>query len=224
MRTILLGIVKDVEDPLKLGRIRCEVYGRTNGLDKEALPWYIPRRNKDAHDLPALEETVEITLISDDILVGYWNMLPQSNKMEIEDDDYKSAKVLLYRDLADNEDEGIVEISYRKSIGLTVKLRESEVTQRPDGSIFLKTKFDNRTVHICEDSISLGTETKSAEPGVLGAQNEDALKKILELFKAISKAAGGSPYTTTIKAAIDPLTPDLEQQIPKTKSEHITLD
>lgn len=224
MRTILLGIVKDVEDPLKLGRIRCEVFGRTNGLPKEALPWYIPRRNKDAHDLPALEEKVEITLISDDILFGYWNMLPQSNKMTIEDDDYKSAKVLLYRDLADNEDEGIVEISYRKSIGLTVKLRDGEITHRPDGSIFIKTKFEHRIVHICENSISLGTETKSAEPGVLGLQNEDALKKILDLFKAISKAASGSPYTIPIQTAIEPLAPGLEEQIPKTKSEHITLD
>ena len=224
MQTVLLGIVKDVDDPNKLGRIRCEVFGRTDGLPVEALPWYIPRKSKNTHDLPKIDEKVEITLISDDILLGYWNFLPQDNNLEIEDDDYKSAKVLLYRNLADNDDEGMLEISYRKSIGLTLKLRDAEITQRPDGSILLKTGFDKRTIHICEDSISLGTETQSAEPGVLGLQNEDALNKIYQAISAIESAASGSPYTMPISIALQPLLSPLEQQIPKTKSEHITLD
>ena len=224
MQSILLGKVKDVDDPKKLGRIRCEIWGRTNGIPKEALPWYIPRRSKDCHDLPKIDETVEIFLINDDILLGYWNMMPQSNTLELSDDDYKSAKVLLYRNLADNGDDGMIEISYRKSIGLTLHLRDAEITERADGSILLKTKFDNRTIDICEKSISLGSESKSAEPGLLGDQTETAFNNIVSVFNAIDKAASGNPYTVPISSAIKATIEQLKQQIKKIKSEHVTLD
>ena len=44
------------------------------------------------------------------------------------------------------------------------------------------------------------------------------------ILSAIEKAASGSPYTKPISVALKPLLPPLEQQIPKTKSKHITLD
>lgn len=36
------GIVKDIDDPHKNGRIKVEIFGHYEGVEKEKLPWCIP--------------------------------------------------------------------------------------------------------------------------------------------------------------------------------------
>lgn len=203
------GKVVDISDPKKLGRIRCEVFTRTDGLPKEQLPWYIPRRNKDYHDLPKLDELVEISLMNDDILLGYWKFMPNSTTLELSDDDYESAKVLMYRDLADWEDEGILNISYTKTDGLMIQLQESKINIRREGTIHLFSELLGKQIDISETQISLGSVGKSLEPAVMGDQNVTAHEmqaeysdwgfiEISKAFKELSDACT-NPYVLPFK-------------------------
>ena len=104
----LLGKVIDIEDPLKLGRIRCEIYGHTVGLKKEILPWYVPMWPKDNFDLPKIDEIVYIKLWDNDIHLGMWQLREHDDRFKdlLSEGDYKSAKIILRRYIDDWSEEG----------------------------------------------------------------------------------------------------------------------
>lgn len=106
-------------------------------------------------------------------------------------------------------------------------------------------KKDKRVIEINEDGISLGSEGKSAEPGVLGDKNADALEAIRKglqnLEQKAAKYAGTQagasaalPFTAGLIAGYTSLATDVGalitevlkiiQLIEKTKSKVITLD
>lgn len=225
----LYGKVVDISDPKKLGRIKCEILGRTDGIPKEHLPWYLPRRSKDYHDLPKLEELVHIRLMDDDILIGYWKLLHSSELLELSDDDYESAKVLMYRDLADWEDEGILNISYTKTDGLMIQLQESKINIRREGTIHLFSELLGKQIDISETQISLGSVGESLEPAVMGDQNVTAHEMQADYtdwgFTEISKAcqdlanACTNPYTLPLKPLFMKLSQLLKSQSPKKSKE-----
>lgn len=230
---ILYGKVVDINDEKKLGRIRCEVFGRTENIDINHLPWYLPRRNKDAHDLPKLNEIVEIFLMDDDILMGYYKLCGNSEILEISDEDYQSAKYVLFHDLSNWNDEGILEISYTKSKGVYIELDESIVNIRRNGTIHLYSKLLNKQIDISETQISLGSVGESLEPAVMGTQNN----KLHEMqanysdyeFQSISDAcmklsnACNNPYTAPLKPIFKKLSESLKSTSIKKSNEIINF-
>ena len=219
-----IATVKDVKDPKKLGRIRVEIPGRTEGIEVDALPWYWPARNKDTHDLPGLEEKVYVNLVDDNIYYGYWRTMGQSEMFDISDEDYESAKVLISRDLSENNDEGELEISYKKSVGLLIKLREQTITFKPDGAILIDTGNASRAIEINKDCISIGSEGSSMEHAVMGDTLKEALTDLVSNLQSLGTVAAGSPYTQHLKADIDKAAQDLSEGIMPMLSDNVMLD
>lgn len=224
MNNILYGKVVDIKDPKKLGRIRCEVFGRTDGIEIDHLPWYLPRRNKDSHDLPKINEIVEVHLLEDDILLGYWKLKHTSTELVLSDDDYESAKILLYRNLEDWSDTGILDISYTKTNGVMIKLDETFVNIRREGTIHLYSQLLGKQIDISSEQISLGSIGKSKEPSVMGDQNVTAHEMQADYsnwgFKEIANhcnqlaASCTNPYTLPLKPIFTALATSLNSQSP----------
>lgn len=246
--SIEYGIVASIEDPDQLGGIKVNVQSRTEKLPKEDLPFYVPMQDLHRHDLPAEGEIVRIYLVDNSIYKGYWERINHPNRAkDLSQDDYASAKSIFYRDLKENGDEGIIDISYIKSIGTVFSYKDSKVLIRTkDQSIALFNAKGGMWIDITEKMISLGSESESAEPGVLGDKNHDSLgmlndtcKKISEIIekncKALSQAAAGNPYTMAlvspfnkfaaeIKSEIQKMHSDNKDYFPKTLSEKVSLD
>ena len=244
--TALYGTVASTEDPMRIGRIRVTIPGRTEGISTELLPYYMPMGLKNVHDLPALGSLVEVILRNDDVYFGHWRHVTNPVTTDLSDEDYPSAKVLLYRDLSDNDDEGIIELSYRKSIGFRMSLLGTEIILRRDNSIFLKNEKTGNIIHMSDEGISFGSENKSDQPGVLGDTNVEVLDMVNDTIKdfktelntqidALKLQCMGSPYTVhlaatltqavaKISAKVDPLTKKNHDTFPETKSKLVTLN
>jgi hypothetical protein len=244
---MLYGYVRSTEDVKKLRRIKVEIPGRTSGIDVSMLPYYMPNCGpKDVHDLPEIGELVKVFLIEDDVYTGYWERLPNPFKLDLNDDDYQSAKVLLYRDLAENGDEGKIELLYKKSVGFTMSLLDTVITIRRDKSVYVKNASTGKVVHISEHGISLGNENTSDQHGVLGESNKEALENLNDTCKKISdivnkytnnlsKVAKANPYTsafapvftafaTEIQNTINNMHDSNANQFPDTLSHLVTLN
>lgn len=238
--TLIIGKVKDYEDPRKLGRIRVEIPGRTNGLKKEDLPWYYPCFESDSFSLPKLEEEVKILLIGDNIYFGIWERLERVKFKEgypLSEEDYKSSKILTYHDLSDNEHEGILKIWYTKTDGFLIQLRDSLLNIREDHTIAFS-KDGNTWIDINERRISIGTKYADIEedkewekddtsaggnqqPVALGTDTAHACNLLLEEIhayeekmdeglKKLSQIASNNPYTSPLAPAFTKLANDLK--------------
>lgn len=236
------GVAADVSGSLGQGCIRVHVAGRTDGIGVELLPLYPPFGPH--YDLPAKGETVAVYLINNNIYHGFWERRrPQITAGLLTDGDKDSAKVLAMSDLAENGDEGVFFAGYRKSRGAELALADASLCLRQGGGIALSN--NNRAIYI-GDGISLGTDGGSAEPAVLGLQNEDALNRATDALeeaggiiekhaRLIKTGASASPYTAALSplfeafaaelgASIKKHIAGLRGQIPKTKSNVVTLD
>lgn len=244
----LLGKVVDIEDPKKLGRIKCEILERTVGIDKEDLPWYYDfSRSKDSHDLPKINDYVEVILVNDDIHIGYWCHLPFDKRIDISDDDYKSAKIILRRWLEDWEDEGLLQIHYTKTDGLLLQLKDSKINIRRNGTIHLFSEALGKQIDISDSQISLGSEGKSEEPAVMGKKNNECHTKQADYtkwlaeevlapgFAKLSTTAASNPYTSPLAPIFQEISTkilsgspskhsDIKSFLPELLSELVSLD
>ena len=185
-KTDWLGeVLTDVdEDTEKLGRIKVKVFGKFDLLEKEDIPWAYPQNNFTGgsksgggfFSVPKKGSIVSVKFDNGNIYMPEYKChqkISDELKEEIKGS-YKNAHSLIY----DTETDGGLKVYFTEEKGLIFNYKDSLINILPDNTITLKFK-DKRTLHILEDMISLGQETKSAEPGVLGDKNETALKNIL---------------------------------------------
>lgn len=243
----ILGKVVDIEDPNKIGRVRCEVYGRSEGIPKDYLPWYTPLCwNKDTFDLPKVGEVVYVRLWKNDIHQGQWMLREHDDRFEMSDDDYKSGKILLRRYLEDWEDQGLLTIHYSKTDGLMIQLSETKVNLRRDGTIHLFSESLGKQIDITHGQISLGSVDVSDEPAVMGLQNNDCHEMqvdytqwlcdtLYEGFMELSSVASQNPFTSPlapvwsklagkIKGGSTPKTNEIKNFLPELLSNLVSLD
>lgn len=181
------GFVASNSDPKEKSRVRVRIFTRTDDESKIAtdlLPWYTLKGNTKLHSLPAIGEIVQVHLYDNDIHIGSYERI-KSDNIVISKEDYLSARILLSEKLDNFEDSGILEISYRKSIGLELKLRDSKVTIRKDGSVSLINNETGKMVHVSNSSISLGSDEESAEPATLGQTNVDMLNQLNDTIQKL---------------------------------------
>lgn len=247
------GKVVDISDDTKSGRIRVAVNSVYQELPVDVIPWALPRyQNRHSHNLPELGSNVEIIFFNDDIMYPlWWQSRGEDNYHQLSDDDYESAIVIVDKNLSNfANDEGHVRIEYTKTGGYAVTLTKDDNTSiisiRADNSVYIKNGKTEQLIHISNDSISLGSETASAEPGVLGDTNVESLNKLNDFVDELSStinsglqnmsiAAGGSPYTIHMKPVISALKTQItltvkkwhsanSKYFEKTKSRIVTLD
>lgn len=246
------GKVVDITDPNKSGRIRVAVNGVYDTLPIDVIPWSLPRyQNRHTHDLPELDSIVNVMFMNDDMLYPmWWQKRGETDYHQLSEDDYESAIVFANKLLSKFNDDGHIRIEYTKTDGYQIHLTKSDKTStmsiRADGSVFIKNGVSGHILHMSDKSMSLGSETESAEPGVLGDTNHAALNKLNDFTEQVtsvlqtglqnlSTVAGGSPYTMslkaplsalkrTLKATVDKWHSDNSEFFKKTTSNIVTLD
>jgi hypothetical protein len=245
-----VGVVVDINDPLKLGRIKVKVFGKFDDLETEAIPWSVPangftsgsKNGSGFFSLPKLESTVNVIFDNGNI---YYPMYTTQQEISTEllsvlsEDDYAKTQSLIY------DSENLLKIWFLPSKGLLLELDKSFINIKPDNTILL-TANGGKTIHIQKDEISIGKENKSDEPAVLGEKNVKALSEILNRLetlcdKLIQYSTTQSTLTSSVfifapltaalsKLSIDvsaikaSLLPIKNVTIPQTRSSTITVD
>lgn len=218
--TIWIGQVIQTDDPLQLGRIKVNVFSKYDEIeDPTLLPWAISYNQLSTGTiiLPKIGDIVNVFFENgDDYVPFYFTSIKNSEELLAEyGEDYPKVWSLAYDKrmgedgLGEVGEERTLEIFYTETQGLIIRKNESFIQiSNEDESITLKNTKGNQTIimndvgiiatngnteksiHISETGISLGTEEVSTEPAVLG----DTLDtKLVEFVEAIGKLQIASP-------------------------------
>lgn len=244
------GVVEDVEDPLKAGRLRVRVVTVFDDIPVDAIPWAESKQDTIHHDLPAKGEIVQIEFPHDVAYMPVWYRKRSKYDGKTSEDDYKSATILVEKDLARYQLDGKIRCAYNDSEGFVIEVvkgdKLSEIVVRPDNTILIRNGKTNQAIHIADDNISIGRETKSQQPAVVGDDNMKALQKLNDEIKTLSEmmdkhlkiiaAVCGSisvlkplkplfkAYAAEVKSQIASIHSSNDSFFPETKSKVVTVD
>jgi len=192
---------------------------------------------------------VQVKFLNDDIYFPTWYMI-RNEDSKLTEDDYASASVIIEKDLSKYDLDGQLSVRYTKSEGLLLELtrngNRSNIIIRNDNTVLLNNAKTGRWVHISDSGISIGSETESQQPAVVGDDNLTALIKLNDTIRdlvismhsnltTLANAASSNPYTSLLAppllayAAQIKLESEQVWQInneffPETKSTIVTLD
>lgn len=248
-----LGEVVDILDPLEKGRVRVKVFGKFDKLEDAQIPWASPSgfmtsagsaTGSGQFSLPKIGSIVNVQFENSNLytpIYTYIQHLSEELSAEITGDNYTTAQVLMY----DTEVEGGLKIFYTIEKGLMIDYNSSQINIRPDNTIYLE-HAGGKVIHLQEKHISIGTETTSDEPAVLGDKNVEALKALsaqidtlsdnlltfcgtqITASSAVPLTAGLAPGYTTLTAEVSAIKASLlaigKKEIPQTRSNTVSVD
>ena len=157
LNTSWLGTVVDIEDPLMIGRIKVNVFGKFDDLLPEDIPWAYPgicntagsTSGSGSHSVPKLDSIVSIKFDCGNIYhpeYFFHQSISEEVKAEIKDS-YPNSQVLLY----DTITEGFVKVFFTEQKGLMLDYKSSQINILPDKSIIIKSATGDSKVEITDD-------------------------------------------------------------------------
>lgn len=179
-----LGEVIDINDPLKIGRVKIRVWGKFDELDPTFIPWANPLTHimsgspsgGSSFSTPKLNSIVGVTFDNGDIYhpqYHYHQRISDEVREEIKDS-YENAQVLIY----DTVTEGHLKIFFTEKKGLTISYKGNLVNIKPDDTIDIIAKSDinitsDKNVNLSAQKVIVGA-TNKIELGE-GAETESVL-------------------------------------------------
>jgi len=175
---VLKGTIVKISDDTFSGIIKCRINGLYNSESignisdndlPNIYPMYSPNQN--SFYTPKLGDEVYVVMDRDNKYSGLWfakSKLTEylKNKLSSDYEGFKSIVV---------DEEEKLEIYYSRGDGVIIKLDKTFINIKNNEIVSTN---ENRTLHIKDDMISLGTLDISAEPCTLGNKNVDALNEI----------------------------------------------
>lgn len=166
-----LGEVIDINDPLKIGRVKIRVWGKFDELDPSFIPWANPISNfmsgsssgGSTFSVPKLNSIVGVTFDNGDIYhpqYHYNQRLSDDVKEEIKDS-YENAQVIVY----DTVTQGHLKIFFTEKKGLVLSYKGNVITIKPDDSIDVLAKSDitlttDKNVNVNAKEVIVGATDK----------------------------------------------------------------
>lgn len=143
METPWLGEVMDVEDPLKIGRVKIKVFGKFDTLEIEDIPWAYPANNISASSasgggffsVPKIGSIVSVKFDNGNIYHPEYSFVQKISdevKAEIENS-YTNAHVIIYDTVTD----GSLKIFFTEEKGLMFDYKQTRVNIKPDNSLMI---------------------------------------------------------------------------------------
>jgi hypothetical protein len=250
--TTWIGEVVNNEDPNFDNRVRIRVKGKFDMFVDDDLPWSVCDNQFSSgsssgagnYDVPKVGTILGIRFDNGNIYQPRYFKI-QHISQELKDDvisvsDTPYTVKSLWYDTDIN-----LKAYFNEADGINISYKDSQINLRDDNTIWLQ---DNNGlgVHIQKNMISLGTESESAEPAVLGNKNVDALTELHNRIKNLTDAIMSfCTIQSTITKAVfifAPLTPGYDSllaqstailaqlpalpniTIPATLSEKVSLD
>jgi len=161
-----LGIVEDIDDPLKEGRARIRVPFLHKDIPTEHLPWakqisaiYFGKDGQGANiSIPRINSLVEVTFNNDDRYSPEYSIVHELSsdlKEFLKQTEYENAHIFLY----DGDED--LKIYYTGKDGFVISLKESTFTIFNDNRIELRHKDDKSIIEL-----DGGTIRKTADSSV----------------------------------------------------------
>lgn len=242
----VIGKVVDNNDPHLGFRLKVSIKSYNSEIAVENMEWIEQGHTSllNMGHIPNIDEYVIID-VDNGNMSWYYADLKDKSLIEYLADDYLSSIILSYRELENQGDEGVMAVLWTKTNGFQIIKRDSQFQIRDDDSLVMTD--GNFYVHVVDGKLSLGSETESAEPAVLGDKNFESLTALNDQYRdmanlignqlvALGTAAGTTMYTTHLSAILTSLGTTLlsahaatnytktKTSLPKTKSNKITLD
>lgn len=212
------GKVRWVDDKLN---IKVSAPGLFNYDDDiELLPPIIPLF--DIYTKPRLGDEVWILSSSDNHTQLYWFRKSTLDGIpDYVDPESGMVDVALCR----NNNSNWSTIYFQDGEGIVLRNDDSLINIANDGSIILKNgNYENRTIHISNESISLGSPTKSSHPACYGDKVEDILEDIQMALNLIQQACKTNQMTLPISMALGNLPQQISDKIHDIISPNVSLD
>lgn len=210
MVDIVFGRVVKIEDDLKIYRVKVKIFGLTDTLEVDDLPYYFKWYG--INYLPELNDLVPVIIFDDNYATGFYG----KKIVEVKDDDLSDSDYLTYleiykRIINDNP----VSLTYTESNGFEFINGDGKIQVELDTISLL---IGSNGITITEDLINLGT---GGEASLLGDKTVQELKDIIahqkniytqliNVLSAIGTAATPNPHTAPIGAIITSLIPSIQ--------------
>ena len=159
------GQVVDIEDPLKLGRIKVAVFGFFDGLDTELLPWAVPSNNTSGgsdtgggfFSVPKLDSVVDVKFDNGNIYCPmYTSQQRISNELKEEvSGSYENAQSLIY----DTTTDGGIKVYFTEAKGLMLDYKSTTINIKPDNSMIISNPNGDKVELLNDGNITVETTT-----------------------------------------------------------------
>lgn len=166
-----LGEVIDINDPLKIGRVKVKVWGKFDELNSDFIPWACPVSNfksgsssgGSSFSYPKLNSIVGITFDNGDIYhpqYHYNQRLSDEVREEIKDS-YENAQVIVY----DTVTNGHLKIFFTEKKGLILSYKDNVINIKQDDSIDIIAKSNinittDKNVNVTAKEVIIDANTK----------------------------------------------------------------
>jgi len=194
---ILPGIIINVSDPEKRGRIKASVptWFDTEVMDEEALPWIEPGPTGGYQRFSKMECGSKVYVLKNMKNKQEYYYLSMPNLNDDTKDiigDYGSSEVLISRSTGSS---GNIFVYYNDTEGLVNKIGETTIQITPSKEIHItdgKASFD-----IVGGNITIGT-SDNLEQAVLGEKLKDLLQGLGGELSAIGAAMSSMPFISPL--------------------------
>lgn len=211
-----------VIEVLGSGNVKVSAPGLFSEEDKDLLPTVMPffGLHANSYSEPKEQDEVWVLNVDGNPLQLFWFRKDDRTEHNEELEGEENVEIICNREAGT----GYATIYFSDGTGWMFRNGDSFINIMSDGSILLDPGIDNRQIHLCGDSISLGSKDGSAHKAGYGDEIRKALDMIQSCLTAIKMAAAGNPYTMPISSAIGSIPDNLKTQITKTVSSNVTLD
>jgi hypothetical protein len=157
LSTTWIGEVIDIEDPLLIGRIKVNVYGKFDTIPTEDIPWAYPGNNNTGgspsgggfFSVPKIGSVVSVKFDNGNIYhPEYFFNQKISNEVKTEiEGSYPNAHVIIF----DTVTEGSLKIFFTEQKGLMLDYKETKINIKPDKSMDIQTASGKSKIELLDD-------------------------------------------------------------------------
>lgn len=204
------------------GNIKVEAPGLFSSEDIESLPTVMPwfGLHANSYSEPLVDDEVWVLNVEDNPLQLFWfrkdDRVGHNDEIESE----QNVEIICNREAGT----GYATIYFSDGTGWMFRNGDSYIQIKTDGSILLNPNMDSRCIHLCQESISLGSENKSSHPAAYADELQEILEMITTCLSTMRQAASTNTFTAAIGTAIGGTPEKLKASIPKIISPNVTLD
>jgi len=202
---IIPGVIIDIEDPKKIGRIKCDVPTLfvSSEMNKDGMPWIYPliMPGYQRFSSPAVGQKVWVIQNTQNYN-EFWYVPMQEFTSDVktlingDTDDYDSIELLAYRNLGSNA----LYVYYLNSQGFMIKIGDTaKINITPKGEI--KMQAGEAKVELRENKVYIGNG-ETGQAAVMGETLKDMIESLSMKLNALGSTASNSPYTTHLSGPI----------------------
>lgn len=155
--TSWIGEVVDIEDTLKIGRVKIKVYGLFDEIPTADIPWAYPGNNTTGgsvtgggfFSVPKKGALVSVKFDQGNLYHPeyYYNQqISDEVKAEVENS-YENAHIIVY----DTVTSGAVKIFFTEEKGVMIDYQKTQINIKPDKSVLVQTASGDSKIEIMDD-------------------------------------------------------------------------